>query len=199
MASNFPEIGIDSFVSKVDGVDYPTAAHVNDLQNAVVTVQTKVGLDSSADNDSLDYKIANMWSTVYPVGCIYQSVVSTSPATLFGGTWSAFGTGRVLVAIDAGQAGFDTVEETGGAATHTLSSAESGVPAHTHTINANYTDLTSHQHRNNTTYVATGMEAADQSGVAGDSTSDENATASASSAHNNLQPYIVIYRWKRTA
>ena len=68
----------------------------------------------------------------YPVGAVYISVVSTSPATLFGGTWVAFGAGRVLVGIDAGQPEFDTVEETGGAKTHTLSAAE--MPSHTHSV-----------------------------------------------------------------
>src|SRR5512136_741002 len=72
---------------------------------------------------------------VYPVGAIYLSVVSTSPATLFGGTWSAIGAGRILVGLDSGDADFDTVEETGGAKTVASS-------AQTFAGNA----LASHQH-----------------------------------------------------
>lgn len=53
-----------------------------------------------------------------PVGAIYASVDATNPATTLGyGTWSAFGAGRTLVGVDAGQTEFDTVEETGGAKT----------------------------------------------------------------------------------
>ena len=56
----------------------------------------------------------------WPVGSVFIAVVSTNPATLLGyGTWAAFATGRTLVGIDAGQTEFDTVEETGGAKTHT--------------------------------------------------------------------------------
>ena len=65
---------------------------------------------------------------LYPVGSIYTNAsVSTNPATLLGfGTWTAFGAGRVMVGFDAGNALFDTAEETGGSADATL-------PTHTHT------------------------------------------------------------------
>jgi len=52
----------------------------------------------------------------YPVGSIYMNAtVATNPNTLLGfGTWIAFGAGRVPVGLNAGDAAFDTVEETGG-------------------------------------------------------------------------------------
>lgn len=54
----------------------------------------------------------------FPVGSVFISVVATDPATLLGyGTWSAIGAGRVLVGINAADADFDTVKETGGAKT----------------------------------------------------------------------------------
>lgn len=43
--------------------------------------------------------------------------------------------GRVVVGRDSGQTEFDTLGETGGAKTHTLTAAESGLPAHTHNLN----------------------------------------------------------------
>ncbi|KAF5061941.1 hypothetical protein DSECCO2_309970 [anaerobic digester metagenome] len=72
----------------------------------------------------------------YPVGSIYLSAASTSPATLFGGTWIAFGTGRTLVGIDPGQTEFNTIEKTGGhknlqAHTHAGSSGSAGDHGHT--------------------------------------------------------------------
>ena len=51
---------------------------------------------------------------VYPIGSIYMSVNSTNPGALFGGTWSAWGTGRVPVGVDTSQTEFNTVEKTGG-------------------------------------------------------------------------------------
>ena len=56
-----------------------------------------------------------------PIGSIHVTVDPTNPATTLGyGTWSAFGTGRVLVGVDVGDADFDTVEETGGSKTATI-------------------------------------------------------------------------------
>lgn len=143
---------------------------------------------------------------VYPVGCIYTTTVSTNPATVFGfGTWAAFGSGRCLVGLDSGQTEFDTVEETGGAKTHTLTTGE--MPAHSHGV----TDPGhTHVEQNNSattgglagwaardtstsTPVATGYST--QSAVTGVTIDN----AGSDGAHNNLQPYIVVYFFKRTA
>lgn len=51
---------------------------------------------------------------VYPVGSIYLSVNSVNPSELFGGTWAAWGTGRVPVGVDASQTEFNAVEKSGG-------------------------------------------------------------------------------------
>ena len=77
------------------------------------------------------------FETLYPVGSIYiNASVSTNPSTLFGfGTWVEFGKGRVLVGVDTGQTEFDTLGETGGAKTHTLSINE--MPSHNHNQYAN--------------------------------------------------------------
>ena len=126
----------------------------------------------------------------YPVGSIYTSVVSTNPATLLGvGTWVAFGAGKVMVGIDSSDTDFDTVEETGGAKTdsHTLTIAE--IPSHTHT----------------TQQVAT-QNAGSFSGVTGASNYTNQGTVTSNSTggggahtHDIVQPYIVVYMWKRTA
>lgn len=52
---------------------------------------------------------------VYPVGSIYMSVNSANPASLFGGTWVAWGSGRAPVGVNASDSDFGTVEKTGGA------------------------------------------------------------------------------------
>jgi hypothetical protein len=134
-------------------------------------------------------------AALYPVGSIYLSTLATSPATLFGfGTWAAFGAGKVLVGQDTGDAAFDVLEETGGSKDATL-------PSHTHSI----TDP-GHLH-------ARGREPFFNSGITSggnDTTSTPGNTATAvtgitvnsagSSATNaNLQPYIVVKMWKRTA
>lgn len=118
---------------------------------------------------------------VYPIGVVVTLGVSTNPATLFGvGTWTAIA-GKVIVGIDAGQTEFDTLDETGGEKTHTLTTDE--MPAHTHT------------------YLHNGNTVGGSPGGDGTQTLDSTATSSTGggSAHNNLQPYIVKYCWQRTA
>jgi microcystin-dependent protein len=119
---------------------------------------------------------------IYPVGIVVTLGVSTNPNTLFGvGTWSAIA-GKVIVGINAGDAEFDTLDETGGAKTHTLSTDE--MPAHTH----NYTLRTQ---TNNGQIEPTGGD--------GDAVATPTSSAGGGQAHNNLQPYIVKYVWQRAS
>lgn len=88
------------------------------------------------------------WASQWPVGSIYVSVVSTNPDTLLGlsgaTTWTAFGTGRIMVSRDSGDTDFDVAEETGGAKTVTLST--STMPSHTHTQDAHTHTQDAHNH-----------------------------------------------------
>ena len=59
MATNFPGTGIDSFGAKVDNVTNVAAADVNNLQDSIVALETKVGVDSSATVTSVDYLVKN--------------------------------------------------------------------------------------------------------------------------------------------
>jgi microcystin-dependent protein len=155
-----------------------------------------------------------------PVGYIYMSVASTSPDTLFGGTWSRIGQGRVLVGQDPGQTEFDTAEETGGSKTHTLTAAE--MPAHTHSVDHDHPAATStsdgsHTHAlirktaaGTSTGVVRGGATASADGVTelggthSHSVNVPNYTGNSGSsgsgtAHNNLQPYLVVFMWKRVS
>lgn len=118
----------------------------------------------------------------WPIGSIYTSVNSANPSTLFGGNWEAFGAGKVLIGIDSSDTDFDTVEETGGAKTHALSIAE--MPAHSHT------------------YTLENTRGAGSPGAGnGDSSfsTPNTSTAGSGAAHNNVQPYVVVYMFKRIA
>jgi microcystin-dependent protein len=89
--------------------------------------------------------------------------------------------GRVPVGLDAGQAEFDTRGETGGAKTHTLTTAE--MPSHAHEIQ-----------RNNQAATSVGADASGlYQSVANTGASYANTqTNGGGAAHNNLQPYIVL-------
>lgn len=156
----------------------------------------KIGDGSTAWSSLSEIGGAGPGGEAFPVGSVFIAVVSTNPATLLGyGTWSAFGAGRVLVGLDSGDTDFDTVEETGGAKTHTLLTTE--IPAHNHlergttTATGNFGGLV-----RDTSSGGTGGSPAN---VADCSAGFETANTGGGGAHNNLQPYIVVYMWKRTA
>jgi microcystin-dependent protein len=134
-----------------------------------------------------------------------NAAVATNPATLLGfGTWAAFGAGKVPVGLNAADSDFNTVEETGG-------TKDAIIPTHTHTATSSSTSTDSgHTHS-----VARGLGA---SGTGGDAllsgsgvqsgsatanitttTTTTVASAGESATGKNLQPYIVVYMWKRTA
>lgn len=122
---------------------------------------------------------------IYPIGCIYFSTNSTNPATSLGfGTWSAFGAGKVPVGWATGDSDFGTDEATGGEKTHTLTLAESPAHSHTTTLPAN---LTAGGFGN--------FYAGNNTGLAAPPTNSQGGGG----AHNNLQPFIVVRMWKRTA
>jgi hypothetical protein len=141
---------------------------------------------------------------LYPVGSIYtNAAVSTNPATLLGfGTWSAFGAGRVMVGLDAGNAAFDTAQETGG-------SADAIVVSHSHTATSSVSDP-GHNHtigfQNNTIDQNSGSSALAKQGTSNTSTASTGisvstsiSTTGSSGTNANLPPYIVVYMWRRTA
>ena len=154
--------------------------------------------------------VAATKAALFPVGTIYtQAAVSTNPATLLGfGTWAAFGTGRVLVGIDGSDSAFDTLNETGGSADATLVS-------HTHSATSSVTDP-GHFHEimqklqgafaNNgafiqpaSTQISNSFTNNSATNTTGISVSTSLANAGSSGTDANLQPYIVVYMWKRTA
>jgi hypothetical protein len=121
-------------------------------------------------------------SSVYPVGSIYTSVAGTNPSTFFGGQWNPFGQGKVMIGVDSTDTDFDTVGNTGGAKTHTLITDE--IPSHTHSMSIENASGTG----------STGSS----NGASSFSTVNTSATGGGQ-AHNNLQPYVVVYMWKRVA
>jgi hypothetical protein len=138
--------------------------------------------------------VTSALQTLYPVGSIYSSTVSTNPNTLFGfGTWVAFAAGRVMI----GNGGGFSAGTTGG-------SADAIVVSHTHSV----TDP-SHTHgipEGSRFGGGVGLSSGDDetSSVNNYSTSQAASTgisiasAGSSGTNANLQPYIVVYMWNRT-
>jgi hypothetical protein len=143
-------------------------------------------------------------SSVYPVGSIFISTSSTSPATSLGfGSWSRFGEGRILVSQSSSDSDFDTAEETGGAKTHTIS--ESQLPSHQHftmnTGNGFGNNLENNVNFAGTTNSRGGLGNNDYIMQAINSTANAGKTSAvgSGSAVTHMNPYIVTYMWKRTS
>ena len=130
-------------------------------------------------------------SNAYPVGSIYMNCSNaTNPGTLLGfGTWESFGAGRVLVGLDSSDTDFDGAEETGGSKTHTLTEAQ--LPSHRHQVGSNDSGT-------GTGGAAGNMELVRDAGTGNGPAVNSSFTGSGQ-AHTIVQPYIVVYMWKRTA
>lgn len=141
--------------------------------------------------------IANI---MYPVGSQYVNFTdSRNPNEIFGvGTWVAV-EGRVVVGLDPAQTEFDTPLETGGAKTHTLTTAE--MPSHDHPTRWNVWfpsgtgPLAINDRGGDGIMVTDNASGGEWHGDSRTLINNEGGGA----AHNNLQPYIVAYVWRRTA
>ena len=144
------------------------------------------------------------WETIYPIGSIYTSVNSTSPASLFGGTWEQIQDKFLLCSGSTYSGG-----STGGSTTHTHNTA-----AHTLTIN----EIPSHEHTLTSYSISSGSYEVGSSAklvykdyqttswISENSAAWMNKTGG-SQGHNHgytdatstLPPYLAVYVWKRTA
>lgn len=150
--------------------------------------------------DSADAALMVAIKALYPVGSVYMNATdSTNPATLFGfGTWTAFGAGKVPVGYDSTDTLFNAGEKTGGSKdaivvshTHTATVSD---PGHSHSIqgtsNQGGTSLPLSGGSYNVTY---------NSNTSTTGITVSNASTGSSGTNANLQPYITVYMWKRTA
>lgn len=160
--------------------------------------------DSSGNSLNLTQTATTVVSGVQiPVGYIVTNDTGVNPAAELGyGTWEKFGEGRALVGQLDADPNFGSLGVTGGAAEHTLTIAE--MPTHNHDVID-----PGHNHRVQETFVQTNN--GDYGSAGNDDVDRETRDSSSettgitidnqgsSQPHNNLQPYIVVVHWKRTA
>lgn len=177
---------------------------------SAAAARTNLGVPSKTSQLTNDSKFTTLLD-VYPVGSIYMSVNSTSPATLFGGTWERLKDRFLLAAGSTYSAG-----STGGSSTmahtHTIS--------HTHNLDSNgYAKLTLHaaggtsiRYRGGTStwtanYRVTGgggsgidisINMTEGTELGGRTAGSSAANTGAASNDNNMPPYLAVYVWKRT-
>lgn len=180
--------------------------------------------DTPINASNLNNNFREILKLVYPVGSIYMSTSNTNPQSLFGGTWTAWGSGKVPVGVNTQDSDFNTVEKSGGAKSHNYTPAGS---VNQYTGNTGSTTLTinqipSHNHKQ---YVTAGNPggtgnrldySSDYSGATAYEQGINTGSAGGGQGHNHsmnhshsfsgtqasqshLQPYITCYMWKRTA
>jgi hypothetical protein len=175
--------------------------------NAAVSV-AKGGTGSttaSAARTALGVDYVTIGQLMYPVGSIYINAgVTTNPATLLGfGTWVAFGAGRVAVGLNASDPLFDALEETGGSKdaivvshSHTATSTVTD-PGHNHTValGSSFAGNVFVQPTVNSISLSVNTGTATTGITVGTTVASTGTTAT----NANVQPYITVAMWKRTA
>lgn len=232
MATNFP-VSLDVLSNPIGSNTLNSPSHSSQHSNAndaIEAIQAKVGADNSAVVTSLDYKV-RVWN---PVGEISMWATSSAPTgwlvcdgsavsrSTYSGLFAVIGTtygvgdgsttfnlpnlkGRVVVGRDAADADWDTLGETRGSKTHTLTVAELAQHTHAITVVSNTTEFVMRYPSYSTGYVS-GRDA-NNDGIL-DGTTNTNGMAQAyvnghphdasaantgsNTPHNNIQPSIVL-------
>ena len=78
----------------------------------------EIGVNGMPLEEYLNQRFQSILGEMYPVGSIYLSVTNENPSSKFGGTWVAWGSGRVPVGVNSSDSSFNSVEKTGGSSTH---------------------------------------------------------------------------------
>ena len=197
---------------------FTTVTIYDTVSTAAVLMDFKAGgkgiaIGKVAEKDNV-VEIANNWELeihgkklidyIYPIGSIYMSVNATSPATLFGGSWTQL-KDRFLVGTGTYANG-----ATGGEATHALTRAEQpsvvGQLQFRQIGTGNIVDLYGTSSTTPFTYTPGGGDKWANQGTIQSNTTSTNKNAmikfdngGKGTAHNNLPPYLAVYMWKRTA
>ena len=148
--------------------------------------------------------VESSFLAAYPVGALFFTTVSTNPGTLYGGTWAAWGGGRVPVGVNTADSDFNTVEKTGGKKTerHEFKVGYKGYFGATVGDDENMVQAYRYSTSSYGTYAYEGSpQAKANAGLQAASNTISVAQASSTgdtSATSIVQPYITCYIWKRT-
>lgn len=143
-----------------------------------------------SNNQTLQTWADNYWKTIYPVGAIYQSMSTTSPASLFGGSWNKI-ENRFLYNSGSKSAG-----STGGEELHTLSITEMPIHHHTSNIGGNFLILSPNTQESET---QAGFQAGPLWINTPKSQVGETNDIGGGNPHNNMPPYLVCSMWRRVS
>lgn len=114
--------------------------------------------------------------SIYPIGTVYISLTDTNPGTYLKGVWEQFAQGRTLVGVGSGSDGTNTqtfdVNDTGGEYKHFISKKELSIIDYGALLQQDGSSIGVHAHG------------------PGESKSEKTSL---------MQPYYVVYFWKRVS
>lgn len=161
----------------------------------------RIGVDGFVRNNEQILMTSHIGQIIMTAGL----TTAASVAAIYGGTWVAWGAGRVPVGMGSnGTTNYTTVEATGGEEKHTLTNGE--MPIHSITI-SHHSDETGSVIRQfsgtgGTTSqisVPSSYKAPPASTPGASSYQSPTVTWGSNTPHNNLQPYITAYMWERVS
>ena len=185
---------IGDYKSEINKVITETNSSVNTLKTSfeAQTIELENKFNKAMSNMLL--RLNDYYNKIYPIGYIWESTSNVNPQTIYGGTWEQYGSGKVLI-------GVGTVTDSAGATKTFTAGAVGGEINHTLTVD----EMPSHNH-NQVITANTGGSINGRTDYGTDSSTmtkySQGVTTSntgSDQAHNNLLPYVVVYRWKRTA
>lgn len=171
---------------------------INVVSNDLVKVKTETNTKftntkeelTNLINTTIDKRVDNTINSIYPIGSVYISLTGTNPGTYLKGTWEQFAQGRTLIGVGNGNDGVTSMafeaNATGGEYKHKLTVEE--MPKHTHKF----------RYRG-----GQGTQASEPFGdnkpiLQGSNDYGPNVDNTGGDAsHNNIQPYVTVYFWKR--
>lgn len=159
----------------------------NDLSNFKTETDTRFTATKEELTNLINTTIDNTINSIYPIGSVYISLTETNPGTYLKGTWEQFGQGRTLIGVGTGNDGTNTqefgVNATGGEYKHKLVIDE--IPSHSHKYYSPIVQEVTPSSNTSTygNYIKGYKIDSDSAGGDG--------------YHNNIQPYITVYFWKR--
>ena len=151
---------------------------------------------SYLDQGGVQRLVDKLLDRMYPVNSIYISTNSTSPASLYGGSWERYGKGRTLVSVNESDTDF-TAGKTGGEKTHKHGliddayamiswDANGGVALSRRAMSSWKSNVRVH----NVLIPLVGDTGTREQGIdLGGNTDDASSS----------MPYIAVYIWRRTA
>ena len=192
----------------VDNIDYDASGTVQDqileLKTTITSMQNQI--------ENIKGEVIN---EIYPVGSIYMSTEDDTIEKVqskFGGKWEVYAGGRTIIGAGTGTDSNGLVQtfsngSTGGEYTHTLNISE--MPSHTHTQNPHFHRVGFDNGKSRiglnvgvaepdiSMYIGSYGFGARVNTMITDAVTATNNNTGGNGSHNNIEPYIATYIYKR--